>query len=290
MSGSGRSAVRASSSVALLMRGTFTVPDWNTSPSTVIVARTVPGGDAGADVGAGERRRQRRAIRRARLTAGEIEQPIVVGARQRDRAGRPAILRERGGGTVRDAHESSETPSAWSFLSCWSCWPWLTSRSAACSWISSAGACASAVSSAATKNDGPMSGTVTWTGIVPADVLPMSLRNRSTSALALAASRSPPAWAAAGGRCGRQVPPASASLAAQRRAPGLLPGLGAEDAGCRARPESAASDGPPGPCGRRGDRRPATRRGPLPCRSTPACAGGRRARRRRSARLHPPVP
>ncbi len=39
-SGSGRSAMRASSSVALAINGTFTVPAWNTSPSTVIVART----------------------------------------------------------------------------------------------------------------------------------------------------------------------------------------------------------------------------------------------------------
>ena len=42
-------------------------------------------------------------------------------------------------------------------------------------WTSSAGAWASAVSSAATKNDGPMSGTATWTGMVarrrPAHVL-----------------------------------------------------------------------------------------------------------------------
>ena len=37
-SGSGRSVERASSSVALLMSGTFTLPVWNTSPFTVIVA------------------------------------------------------------------------------------------------------------------------------------------------------------------------------------------------------------------------------------------------------------
>ncbi len=41
-SGSGRSVERASSSVALLMSGTFTLPVWNTSPFTVIVARTAP--------------------------------------------------------------------------------------------------------------------------------------------------------------------------------------------------------------------------------------------------------
>ena len=42
MSGSGRSPVRASSSVAWLMSGTLTAPVWKTSPSTVIVARTLP--------------------------------------------------------------------------------------------------------------------------------------------------------------------------------------------------------------------------------------------------------
>ena len=180
-----------------------------------------PGGDAGADVGAGERRGQRRAVRRAGLPAGEIEQPVVVGARQRDGAGRPALLRERARGREGRAGESRSAVSVVVFVMLVMfamAHLWLRRLY----WTSSAGAYASAVSSAATKNDGPMSGTVTWTGMAPADVRPMSLRNRSTSALALAASRSPPAWAsaaAAGGAGGAPARQPRCCEARRSRAP-----------------------------------------------------------------------
>ena len=171
--GSGRLSIRASSSVASLISGTLHAG----AEDLAVDAASSRARMAPATRTRMSARVERGGTGRCRTggrAGGQIEHPIVVGARHRDGAGAPcgiSLVLRGAGDSKRDRRPANDRQHAGV----------TSAASDRAIRRSRAGSCVSGVSSAARNTDGPIAGNVIATGTTPCRLRPASFLNWSSS-------------------------------------------------------------------------------------------------------------